>query len=477
MDIPKLKCPEPEILDNDLWNGDLLKRNVFADSLTKLIENEQAPLVLSVNGDWGSGKTFVLKRWKRQLEKQGFRAIYFNAWEEDFVEDPIIAILGQLWLELKDGDLVEMAKSLKKNLKPFFVKSTLNAVKTLSRGFADVDKKDLQSIAEKVIDNYADMHSCKNDLKSRLGVMARKIYEQSKHPLVFIIDELDRCRPTFSIELLERVKHIFDIPHVVFVFGIDRNQLYSSIQAVYGDIDVVNYLHRFFDMDFLLPTNDRKHFCQRLLDRHGLKEYFFDKSGSAGNQVHTQDYNDFESFFPELCEGFKFSLREIEHCIRSFVFVSRNIEDKCYLFPLYVSIFWAVKLKNNNLYRRYLFGDCGVAEIMNYVSRHLENSSWFDRLADRIEIMFYLLECDLRHESDPICQQLELLSIGDKLTMPELLSERIRNLDKKSLEEFLGRYKELRSQCDLPNSQIATKHTLKFIFSKIELSEMVANYN
>ena len=77
--------------------------------------------------------------------------------------------------------------------------------------------------------------------------------EETKQPLVFIIDELDRCRPTFSIELLERVKHIFDIPGIVFVFGINRDELCHSIKSVYGEIESGIYLRRFFDVSLSLP--------------------------------------------------------------------------------------------------------------------------------------------------------------------------------------------------------------------------------
>ena len=70
--------------------------------------------------------------------------------------------------------------------------------------------------------------------------------------MVFIIDELDRCRPTFAIELLERVKHIFDVPNIVFVFGINREELTKSLRSVYGEIEAEEYLRRFFDMELRL---------------------------------------------------------------------------------------------------------------------------------------------------------------------------------------------------------------------------------
>ena len=85
--------------------------------------------------------------------------------------------------------------------------------------------------------------------------------------MVFIIDELDRCRPTFAIELLERVKHIFDVPNLVFAFGINRDELCSSLQSIYGNIDADVYLRRFFDMEFTLPQTQTQRSFARYLDR------------------------------------------------------------------------------------------------------------------------------------------------------------------------------------------------------------------
>ena len=80
----RLKLPEPEIQGENPWADDSLKRSDVAEKLTKLISGQSDPFVISLHGHWGTGKTFLLKRWQKQLENDGFRAIYFNAWEDDF---------------------------------------------------------------------------------------------------------------------------------------------------------------------------------------------------------------------------------------------------------------------------------------------------------------------------------------------------------------------------------------------------------
>ena len=53
-------------------------------------------------------------------------------------------------------------------------------------------------------------------------------------PIIIVIDELDRCRPTYAIKLLEEIKHLFDVPGLVFVFGMHGDQLAHSVKAAYG---------------------------------------------------------------------------------------------------------------------------------------------------------------------------------------------------------------------------------------------------
>lgn len=100
--MPVLKVPEPEVFAEDPWGDDLLGRAFLADKLAGVVEGQSQPFVVSLHGGWGTGKTFFLKRWRQDLENRGFRAIYFNAWEDDFCRDPLVAILGQMAEHLRD---------------------------------------------------------------------------------------------------------------------------------------------------------------------------------------------------------------------------------------------------------------------------------------------------------------------------------------------------------------------------------------
>ncbi len=104
-DALRLKLTEPNVSAEQPWADDVLGREQIASRLTNLIRNQSLPFVISIHGQWGTGKTFLLKRWQKDLENRGFKAIYFNAWEDDFCDDPLLAILGQMSETFKEGKL------------------------------------------------------------------------------------------------------------------------------------------------------------------------------------------------------------------------------------------------------------------------------------------------------------------------------------------------------------------------------------
>ena len=100
-----LKYPESDPTEGDPWKDDVLNRKDIAEKLTNMIRNQSESIVMGLHGDWGTGKTFLLKRWQYDLEKRGAKAIYFNAWEDDFFSDPFTAIIGQLTRFFRENNI------------------------------------------------------------------------------------------------------------------------------------------------------------------------------------------------------------------------------------------------------------------------------------------------------------------------------------------------------------------------------------
>ncbi len=476
MSNPILKLEEPSIKE-DLWQDDALVRKPIAEALTNLFKDETQSLTISLNGGWGSGKTFLLKRWHAQLNKDGYKAIYFNAWEDDFCGDPLMAIIGQLWESLKDSDSVEYGNAIKEAAKPLFTKTLLNIVSTATAGAIDISKEELKSVALKTVDEYFEQRANKDELKKRLAAMAAKVAKDTGHPMVFIIDELDRCRPTFSIELLERVKHIFDIPNMVFVFGIDRNQLASSIKAVYGEIDVDGYLRRFFDMDFTLPSADARTFCRHLMKRHGMAEYFEKRSAEAGNAIHKTDYIEFNDFFSKLCQQLGLTLREIELCIRSFIFVAKNIPVNNLMFPIPLSVLLLLRLKNYPLYVKFTKGECRASEILDYIESFFDETQddGAANFLDDLEVQLYVADYEEYAEGgDIIKTQLTRIAEGNLLTLPQYLSKRAGTPNQKKAKNLLDWYEESLKRIRFGHGRMLAKKQIHgYLIPKIELTLMM----
>ena len=117
--------------------------------------------------------------------------------------------------------------------------------------------------------NIKKLKKAVREFKEALLELSNQLSESiPNHPLVFAIDELDRCRPSYAVELLEVAKHLFSVNNVVFVLVINQLELAQSVKALYGQtFDAEGYLQRFFDLDFRLPDPDRSRFVDALLYR------------------------------------------------------------------------------------------------------------------------------------------------------------------------------------------------------------------
>ena len=257
---------EAKVVDKNPWGDDKLDREKYAKPLTDLVSGTKAePFCIAVDGEWGSGKTFFLERWRAEFSKQG-KAIYFNAWEDDFHADPLTAIIGQLSDALVNGVLKEIRNSVKKNW------GTLAANAVLRYSGSGLTSNDFQTSAGKTVSEYLRARRSIDTLRELLQELADATQEKTKKPLIFIVDELDRCRPTFAIELLERVKHIVGVPGIVFVFGVNQKELEKSIKSIYGKIDATDYLRKSFHISITLPQAEASKYCRHLIHKHEIYE-------------------------------------------------------------------------------------------------------------------------------------------------------------------------------------------------------------
>lgn len=275
------------IKDNDdiqtPFEGDLWNRTRIAEQLENYISRIKVGATVAIDAEWGAGKSWFVKHWKAKLEQNNFKVIYLNAFTQDYIEDPFLTIAMEIAnaieadetsLDKIKSTIGDAYRAILPNLPMliFQVAMTLIGAGKVAKEFADV-VKDLQEdsgkfgeaaaelLNEKLkehlsaqVDNYENEKNSLDYFKSQLAEITA---EQDK-PLVFIVDELDRCKPEFAIRLIERIKHFFDIPNVVFVLAVNKKPLEESINSFYGFSSASNYLEKFIDITVLLKNNNNQ---------------------------------------------------------------------------------------------------------------------------------------------------------------------------------------------------------------------------
>lgn len=268
----KIKLSEIEIPEFDPFLNDVLKREENVSVLMQLISTLTGPFVMAIDSEWGTGKTTFLRMWIQQLKNQNRPFLYFNAWENDFSEDPLVSLIGEIESQTSTLCINEGIKSKSKEhirkiktIRSSLIKKGLPvAVKIATSGLLDIEKAYEEEIsklteiyAKDSIENYEKSKSSISVFKSRLSDLVKDVIsseENDNFPIIFFIDELDRCRPNYALELLEKIKHLFNIEGLVFILAIDKHQVGNSIKSLYGQgMNVDGYLRRFIDLDYHLP--------------------------------------------------------------------------------------------------------------------------------------------------------------------------------------------------------------------------------
>ncbi len=424
--LSNIKLGQMEIPKEDPFANDRLGRKEPANVLTGLVSKVPGPLVVSLNGGWGTGKTVFLKMWQQSLENERFRAIYFSAWEDDYSNDALVAMIGQIWVTLERTSYKEIAASIKECAVPLLKKTVVGTIKAVTAGSVSLDEKELQSAGKQAVDEYIAAGRMIKDLKDRLNGLASKVREETEKPLVIIVDELDRCRPTFAIELLEKIKHLFDIPGILFVLGIDREQLGHSIRAVYGQgMNVDGYLRRFIDMEFILSPGGTRPFCLHMFEQLGLNK------SCNENVSRGVDSNRMCDIISRLWGCFALSLRDIEHCCRLLALAYTDTGGISPLPSYLLATLILVKLVNPDLYREYCQGRCNGGNVSDFIAAQPGAADFFNT-NEGMRVQVELLMCSPDEWRDAVLEQMRL-QLNEAFTKPELVPETVKNMSKDAL--------------------------------------------
>lgn len=338
----EIKHRDPKAEPNRPFAESFTGTEWFADSLLGLVQNSDIGCTVALNGSWGTGKTTFLKMWKQYMADKGYKTVYLNAWETDWAEDPLIAILACVSDACSDNssnnDTLNQVKTFARNFKKNPTLILLPIAKAIVQGSANVDLSEIQkqvaTLSEKAFDSAISSFNAKEQSMAKFKESLKKLAWNSNQgantseqkSLVFIIDELDRCKPDYAVRMLEVLKHLFSVPNIFFICGIDRKHIEDSIRGYYGSdrLDATEYLRRFFDIEVDLPAPDYKKFCQHLYKYYAY-DTFYDTDERHRSGCCQDEEGSFVNFFYKLASRKGLTLRQLE---RIFAFTRLSLTNK-----------------------------------------------------------------------------------------------------------------------------------------------------
>lgn len=262
-------------------NEDILQRNKDLVYFYDLLMAQETAGAIAIDGRWGSGKTFFVKqllllinaknpRCEMEKDKKDrilcrvpFRknndvldenydlAIYFDAWENDNDTKPVLSIVYEITKQLgltypfdSNSDVFKMAGSIFETISGRNINNIIDALK-----------------GENPLKKFEEQKNIEETLKEFFS----EILIERGNRLIIFIDELDRCKPSYAVHLLEQIKHYLCDDRITFVFSVNLRELQHTISHFYGEsFDSCRYLDRFFDIRVAIPPADISRFFNKI---------------------------------------------------------------------------------------------------------------------------------------------------------------------------------------------------------------------
>ncbi|TNE66076.1 MAG: hypothetical protein EP336_11095 [Rhodobacteraceae bacterium] len=282
----RLTVPEPEIklYEQGFEAASDLGREPDGKKLSDLVERIEEPMVIAVDAPWGAGKSVFLKCWVGAHVKDNEGAattVYFDAFKNDFMGDPLVSIFKEVSdriesLKPKTADEAEQQRIAKlkalsgkaKKYAPILGRAALRLAlgTAATEAIMDIENPDESSLDEmlanasseaaKAIGSFWQAEETRTQAMDGFRTYLTELAAEQK--LVIVVDELDRCRPDYALNLLEVIKHFFNVPNVHFVLGVNLTELENSVRARYGtEVNAGLYLQKFVTVTMPLPVRNR----------------------------------------------------------------------------------------------------------------------------------------------------------------------------------------------------------------------------
>jgi len=374
---------------------DKIGREEVVDKICGLVDSleKDKNFCLALNGAWGSGKTFVLDMIAEKLsERQEYIIIKYDAWENNFYPDPLIAILYCILDSLTSNQefkKFQQDKTLKKRVKKVFSQSFDEAIdKTIDKLYkigrwagvvayaAETIKSIIRVAKISILDNklFDDFKSYKKLLQDFINV-SNKLTEYEKEEgkqtkLIILVDEVDRCLPDEQLKVLERLHHLFGVNNCAVIVALNKEQVTNTYAKICGG-DGKEYLRKFFDYNFELSMLNAVFFQNELWDNIVENaELKFVEAISKQQLEFLQQYI-FEKIESHFGSKSKIDNRELERIVKHILSVVKSLPNKKvdYSYLLLISYILCCRL-----YEKNVFADLKYKKI-NYLLDIFKNSN------------------------------------------------------------------------------------------------------
>ena len=266
---------------------DEFNRRPIAKNIIRLLTSpiDLSPMV--IDGGWGTGKTEFCQKLIRLMQQQrrNYQPVYIDAFRSDHSGEPLLALLAEIIKTCTPEDTDGQPSEKRKNITRKIAKAAGFGIKTVAKAAASHllkqstddlaeglqqimnDGQDADSLAETVTDAAATIAS--HTIDATVEALLKEQIEAEKNletlkaclkelaaekPIILFIDELDRCRPDYAVDMLEVIKHVFEVENVKIVLVTNTKQLRAAINHRYGmEVDAQKYLDKFLKYSFALP--------------------------------------------------------------------------------------------------------------------------------------------------------------------------------------------------------------------------------
>ena len=332
---------------------DEFKRKPIAENIIRLLTSDIDLSPMVIDGGWGTGKTEFCQKLIRIMQQQhpDYQPVYIDAFRSDHSGEPLLALLAEIIKTCtppKDSDekLIEEHKDRIRRITKaagFLMKTVAKAAvgHVLKQNTDDLaeelqqimnDDQEADSLAETVTDAAATIAS--HTIDATVEALLKEQIEAEKNlktlkaclkefaeakPIILFIDELDRCRPDYAVDMLEVIKHVFEVENVKIVLVTNTKQLRAAINHRYGvEVDAQKYLDKFLKYSFALPDKIVAPFgmIQALVSVEYFKQLIRKSRMADELRSLIEERNGTINFISDMIERNNISLRETERLVR-----------------------------------------------------------------------------------------------------------------------------------------------------------------